>query len=251
MKLFKGDGWRRLEMKLYSYPKSSASFRVRIALQLKHIPFEIGPVDLLSGGQKAAEYLLLNPQGIVPTLVDGETVISQSLAAIEYLEERHPQPALLPADAAGRARVRRLALLIGCEIHPLQNLGVLRALEETFGAQEAERRAWARDVIESGLLAFSRILEAGPSGAFCHGDNPSLADLFLVPQLFNARRFECDLRRVPRLIDIEMRPAWISQPSSGPRPRRNRSPDTPTPVGSPDPAPVHRFHPAQTCISAP
>ena len=190
-------------MKLYSYPKSSASFRVRIALYLKDIPFEIEPVDLLSDGQTDAEYLLLNPQGIVPTLVDGETVISQSLAAIEYLEERYPQPALLPADAAGRARVRQLALVIGCEIHPLQNLGVLRALEEAFGANETERRKWARNIIESGLLAFDRIVEAGPGGVFCHGDKPCLADLFLIPQLFNARRFECDLRRVPRLVDID------------------------------------------------
>ena len=190
-------------MKLYSYPKSSASFRVRIALYLKDIPFEIEPMDLLSDGQKDPAYLLLNPQGIVPTLVDGETVISQSLAAIEYLEERYPQPALLPADAAGRARVRQLALVIGCEIHPLQNLGVLRALEEAFGANETERLKWARNIIESGLLAFDRIVETGPGGVFCHGDKPCLADLFLIPQLFNARRFDCDLRRVPRLVDID------------------------------------------------
>jgi maleylpyruvate isomerase len=109
----------------------------------------------------------------------------------------------LPADAAGQARVRQLALVIGCEIHPLQNMGVLRALEKAFGANESERREWARNIIESGLLAFSRIVETGPGGVFCHGDKPSLADLFLVPQLYNARRFECDLRPVPRLVDID------------------------------------------------
>ena len=190
-------------MKLYSYPKSSASFRVRIALNLKDISFEIEPIDLLAGDQKDAPYLSLNPQGVVPTLVDGEIVLSQSLAAIEYLEERYPQPALLPPDAAGRARARQLALLIACEIHPLQNLAVLRALEETFGADEERRRAWARDVIERGLFAFDQIVGKGPSGRFCHGDRPGLADLFLVPQLFNARRFECDLQHVPRLLDID------------------------------------------------
>jgi maleylacetoacetate isomerase len=192
-------------MLLYSYPRSSASFRVRIALYLKGIPFEIESVDLLTDGQKSTRYLDLNPQGVVPTLIDDEVVISQSLAAIEYLEETHPKPSLLPEDPKDRARIRQLALLIACEIHPLQNLGVLRSLGERFGAGEEARRAWAREVIERGLQAFSKILEKMGEGLYCHGDRPGLADVFLVPQLFNARRFECDLRAFPRLVEIDAR----------------------------------------------
>jgi len=190
-------------VELHSYGRSSASFRVRIALHLKGIPFDTVAVDLLSDGQREPGYLALNPQGVVPTLVDGETVVAQSLAALEYLEELFPEPALFPPDAAGRARVRQLALLIACEVHPLQNLGVLRALERTFGANEAQRRAWARTVIEQGLGAFARIVEAGPRGRFCHGDAPGMADLCLVPQLFNARRFGCYLSPLARLVEID------------------------------------------------
>ncbi|HEB89556.1 MAG TPA: maleylacetoacetate isomerase [Deltaproteobacteria bacterium] len=190
-------------MKLYSYPRSSASYRVRIALHHKGLPFEIEPIDLLAGDQKKREFLELNPQGVLPTLVDGPVVISQSLAAIEYLEERHPRPPLLPERASDRARVRQLALVVACEIHPLQNLGVLRDLEEELGVAEPERRAWARGVIERGLQALEQLVARGPGGTFCHGSEPTLADLCLVPQLFNARRFECDLRHVPRLLEIE------------------------------------------------
>jgi len=192
-------------MLLYSYPRSSASFRVRIALHLKDIPFEIESVDLLTDEQKSARYLALNPQGVVPTLIDGKVVISQSLAAIEYLEETHPTPSLLPKDPNDRARARQLALLIACEIHPLQNLGVLQSLGERFGAAEEDRRAWAREVIERGLQAFAKILDEKGEAPYCHGDRPGLADIFLVPQLFNARRFECDLRAVPRLVEIDTR----------------------------------------------
>ncbi len=192
-------------MQLYSYPLSSASFRVRIALHLKGIPFEIESVDLLTDGQKSPGYLALNPQGVVPTLIDGEVVISQSLAAIEYLEERYPTPPLLPNEPSDRARIRQLTLLVACEIHPLQNLGMLRSLGERFEASEEDRRAWARDVIERGLQAFSQILETMSEGLYCHGDQPGLADLFLVPQLFNARRFECDLRAFPHLVEIDAR----------------------------------------------
>lgn len=191
-------------MKLYSYPRSSASFRVRIALHLKGIPFEIETVDLLAGEQRREAFRRINPQGLVPVLEDAGVVIAQSLAAIEYLEERFPAPPLLPPDPPGRARVRQLALLVGCEIHPLQNLGVLRALERDFGADDAARQAWARGVIERGLDAFYRQLVSGrPAGAFCHGEHPSLADLCLVPQLFNARKFHCDLDRLSALLEIE------------------------------------------------
>ena len=190
-------------MKLYSYPRSSASFRVRIALHPKGVPFEIVPIDLLAGDQKKSGYLELNPQGIIPTLVDDRVVISQSLAAIEYLEEEYPRPPLLPGTASERARVRQLALLVACEIHPLQNLGLLRALEDELGATEEQRRTWARRTIERGLAAFDRILSTRPDGIFCHGNAPTLADLCLIPQLFNARRFECDLRSARRLLEIE------------------------------------------------
>ncbi len=192
-----------MAMKLYSYPRSSASYRVRIALHYKGLPFEIVPIDLLAGEQKRAEFLELNPQGIIPTLVDGSILISQSLAAIEYLDEKHPQPALLPKRASERARVRQLALLVACEIHPLQNLGLLRRLEGELGVPGPERQAWGRRVIEHGLEALEMLVTKGPRGFFCHGNEPTLADLCLVPQLFNARRFECDLTRIPRLLEIE------------------------------------------------
>ncbi len=191
-------------MKLYHAPRSSASFRVRIALHLKGIPFESETIDLLADEQHRAGFRALNPQGLVPVLEDAGVVIPQSLAAIEYLDERFPDPPLLPPDAAGRARVRQLALLVACEIHPLQNLGVLRALERDFGADEATKRAWARAVIERGLDAFEQQLASGrPAGPFCHGERPSLADLCLVPQLYNARKFHCDLEPLPALRDIE------------------------------------------------
>ena len=209
-------------MKLYSYPRSSASYRVRIALHLKAIPVEVEDVNLLQGEQRDPDYLLVNPQGVLPTLVDGEIVISQSLAAIEYLEERYPRPALLPRDAKGRARVRQLALIIACEIHPLQNLGVLRSLAEQFDIAEEGRRGWARQVIERGLEAFSKIIEQECNGPYCHGAELSMADLLLIPQLYNARRFNCDLRRLSRLLDIEaacLRLDAFTETSPDPAPR--------------------------------
>jgi len=191
-------------VKLYHAPRSSASFRVRIALHLKGVPFENETIDLLADEQRRADFLALNPQGLVPVLEDAGVVIPQSLAAIAYLDERFPDPPLLPPDASGRARVRQLALLVACEIHPLQNLGVLRALERDLAADAATKHAWARGVIERGLDAFEQQLASGrPAGPFCHGERPSLADLCLVPQLYNARKFHCDLERFPALRDIE------------------------------------------------
>jgi maleylacetoacetate isomerase len=191
-------------VKLYGYARSSASFRVRIALHLKGIRFEIEPVDLLAGEQRRETFLAINPQGLVPVLDDDGIRIAQSLAAVEYLEERFPDPPLLPPDAPGRARVRQLALLVACEIHPLQNVGVLRDLECDFAADASAREAWARRVIDRGLVAFERQLAARrPPGPFCHGERPGLADLCLVPQLFNARKFHCDLGRCTVLREIE------------------------------------------------
>ena len=192
-------------MKLYSYFRSSASFRVRIALGLKGLPFEIVPVHLLrSGGEQfKPEYRQLNPAGLVPTLDDDGTVLQQSLAIIEYLDERHPSPPLLPAGAGDRARVRAIALAIACEIHPLNNLRTLKYLTDTLGASEEAKTAWYRHWAEDGLAAVEAMLAGdGRSGRFCHGDEPTLADCCLVPQIFNAQRFECRLGHVPRVMRV-------------------------------------------------
>ncbi len=191
-------------MKLYDYAHSSASYRVRIALHLKGLPFETTAIDLLAGQQREPSYSAVNPQQLVPTLVDGAVVVGQSLAAIEYLDERYPRPPLLPTGAAARARVRQLALIVACEIHPLQNPATLRAIGARMGGDEDAQRAWARDVIGRGLAAFARALRTDrPPGPFCHGDQPTLADLFLVPQLMNARRYGCGLESCEELLAIE------------------------------------------------
>ena len=191
-------------MKLYDYSRSSAAHRVRIALGLKGLAFDRAAIDLRAGAQRSPAYLGLNPQGFVPTLVDGEVRITQSLAAVEYLDEMYPAPPLLPVDAAGRARVRALAEAIACDLHPLQNLCVRRALGERFGADERAQRGWARDTIREGLLAWGRLLAAGrPPGRFAHGDAPGLADLCLVPQLVGARRYGCDLSGLDDLLQVE------------------------------------------------
>ncbi len=179
---------------LYSYWRSSASYRVRMALNLKGLDYDIRPVHLVKDGgqQHSAEYLKLNPQGLLPTLVDGETVITQSLAMLEYLEERHPAPALMPADAAGRARVRAIASAIACDIHPLNNLRVLKYLVTDMGASDEGKLSWYRHWTESGLGAVELLLADG-AGDFCHGDEPTIADCCLLPQVYNAHRFNCDL----------------------------------------------------------
>ena len=192
-------------MRLFSYFRSSASFRVRIALKLKGLDYEYVPVHLVRGGgeQFAPEYKALNPCGLVPALDDGGKVLSQSLAIIEYLEETHPQPPLLPPDAAGRARVRALALSIACEIHPLNNLRVLGYLTKTLGVSEEQKNTWYRHWVENGLAAVEAMLVADPStGRFAHGDTPGLADILIVPQNFNAQRFNCRLDHVPTVMRI-------------------------------------------------
>lgn len=192
-------------IKLYSYFRSSASFRVRIALNLKGLPFETVPVHLLKGGgeQFAPEFKSLNPAALVPVMVDDGGTFSQSLAIIEYLEERYPTPPLLPQGAAARARVRAIALTIACEIHPLNNLRVLGYLSKKLGLSDDEKNAWYRYWVETGLAAVEAQLSDDPrTGAFCHGDVATLADICLVPQIFNAQRFNCELGTVPTVMRI-------------------------------------------------
>lgn len=193
-------------MKLYGYFRSSAAYRVRIALNLKNIAYESVSVHLLKdGGQQNSEsYKALNPTGLVPTLVDGDLAIGQSMAILEYLEETRPEPALLPPDAQGRARVRAIAQTIACDIHPLNNLRVLKYLKHTLGVDEAAKDAWYRHWVETGLASVEAMLSRSDrTGRFCHGDQPGLADLCLVPQLFNARRFNCDENAFPTIVRID------------------------------------------------
>ena len=191
-------------MKLYDFFRSSAAYRVRIALNLKGLEAERAFVHLRRGEQFEEAYLRLNPQGVVPTLIDGEVVIGQSLAILEYLEETRPLPPLLPADPVGRARVRQLALIVACEVHPLNNLKVLTYLKDELGAAEEAVNTWYRHWVAKGLGAIEALLEGGPEGgAFCHGERPTLADVFLVPQVYNARRFDCDLSALPRVLAID------------------------------------------------
>ena len=190
-------------MKLYSYFRSSASFRVRIALALKGLAYDYVPVHLARNEQLAPGFGELTPTRLVPLLTDGEVTLSQSLAIIEYLDETHPEPPLLPADALGRARVRALALDIACEIHPLNNLRVLRYLVHELGVTEEAKNTWYRHWVEGGLEAVERQLASQPAtGRFCHGDAPTLADCILVPQIFNAQRFECRLDHVPTVMRV-------------------------------------------------
>lgn len=193
-------------MKLYSYFRSSAAYRVRIALNLKGLAYETVPVHLMKdGGQQLSDsYRSLNPTALVPTLVDGEFAVGQSMAILEYLEETHPSPALLPADARGRARVRAIAQTIACDIHPLNNLRVLKYLKHQMGVGEEAKNAWYRHWIAQGLAAVEAMLAAGPeTGRYCHGDQVTFADLCLVPQLFNARRFGCDESAFPNIARID------------------------------------------------
>ena len=193
-------------MKLYGFFRSSAAYRVRIALNLKGLAYDAAPVHLSRGGgeQKAPAYRKVNPQALVPALEDGGLTLTQSLAIIEYLEETHPSPPLLPKTPAARARVRALALAIACEIHPLNNLRVLNYLSGPLKLDEDVRRTWYHHWIAEGLQPLEAML-AGSSetGKFCHGDAPGMADCCLVPQLANARRFKCDVSPYPTLLAIE------------------------------------------------
>ena len=189
-------------MKLYNYFRSSASFRVRIALALKGLDVDYVPVHLLKNEQRDAAYMELSTAGLVPALVDDDgRRLHQSMAIIEYLDETHPEPPLLPAGAAGRARVRAIAQDIACEIHPLNNLRVLRYLVHTAGVGDEAKNAWMRHWMEEGLAVVERQLAAEPS-TWCHGETPTLADCVLVPQIFNAQRFEARLDHVPNVMRV-------------------------------------------------
>ena len=184
-------------MKLYNYFRSSASFRVRIALQLKGLPFEYIPVHLAKGQHKMPEYSAIAADNLVPNLViDGEH-LSQSMAIIEYLDEMHPEPPLLPKAPLDRARVRALAQSIACEIHPINNLRVLKYLSGNLGLNEDQKNTWYRHWVREGLEAFERQLVKGPKSTFCYVNTPSLADCCLVPQIFNAKRFDVNLDGLP------------------------------------------------------
>jgi maleylacetoacetate isomerase len=191
---------------LYSYWRSTAAYRVRIALNLKGLAYRQLPVHLLKDGgqQHAAEYRALNPQELVPLLVDGETGIAQSLAILEYLEEVYPLPTLLPAEPAQRARVRALALHIACEIHPLNNLRVLQYLSNQLGVADQEKDAWYRHWVGLGLAAVEQGL-AGFEGGLSLGQRPGYLEACLVPQLYNARRFNCALDAYPRILAMAAR----------------------------------------------
>lgn len=192
-------------MKLYSYFRSSASFRVRIALALKGIAYDYAAVHLLQdGGQQfATGFKAMNPAALVPVLDDDGTILTQSLAIIEYLDETRPEPPLLPGGAADRARVRAIALAIACEIHPLNNLRVLGYLKKSLGIDEEKRNDWYRHWVETGLATVEALLAGDPrTGVFCHGDVPTLADICLVPQIFNAQRFKARLDHVPTVMRI-------------------------------------------------
>ncbi len=189
-------------MILHGYFRSSASYRVRIALNLKSLTAEQVSHHLRKGEQRAADYLAVNPQGLVPSLVtDDGRVLTQSLAIIEWLDETHPQPPLLPTDPWLRARVRAFALAIACDVHPLQNISVLGKVR-ALGHSEDEVQAWARSVNEAGLAACEQML-AGETGPLCFGAQPTLADVCLIPQLANARRFNADVSKFTRLLAAE------------------------------------------------
>lgn len=190
-------------MKLYSYHRSSAAYRVRIALNLKGLATEYAPVNLLQAEQKAAAYTQLNPQGLVPALeTDGGELLSQSVAIMEYLDEAYPQAPLLPADPLSRARVRSLVNHISCDIHPLLNIAILAHLRDPLQASEEQVQHWYETWIRRGFTALEHTL-AGAAGSFCCGETPTLADCCLVPQVFNARRFNVPLEAYPTLQRID------------------------------------------------
>ena len=190
-----------MAMELYNYFRSSASFRVRIALALKGLDYVYKPVHLQKNEQLSESYAAVSAARLVPLLKDGDATLTQSMAIIEYLDEVYPEPALLPKDPLERARVRALSQDIACEIHPLNNLRVLRYLVKDLKLSEDDKNRWYRHWVETGLEVVERQLAAQPS-TYCHGDTPTLADCVLVPQIFNARRFDCRTDHVPHVMRV-------------------------------------------------
>ena len=190
-------------MKLYTFFRATAPYRMRIALNLKGIAYEPEYVSLPNREHHEADYARVNPQRLLPALVDGETVLVQSLATMEYLEETHPEPPLLPQGAAARAYVRAIAQMVACEMHPLNNLRVLKYLENVLGHDEAVRQAWYAHWIAEGFTAIEAFLvERGLAGRYCHGDQVTMADVCLIPQVFNGQRFNCPLDDYPTIMSI-------------------------------------------------
>jgi maleylacetoacetate isomerase/maleylpyruvate isomerase len=189
---------------LYGYWRSSAAYRVRIALALKGLDYEHKGIDLRTGAQSGVGFKLLNPQGFVPYLIDGEAGLNQSLAIIEYLDELYPEPRLLPDEPLARARVRAAALAIACDIHPLNNLRVLKYLKGPLGQEQEAIDGWARHWIEDGFVSLEEIAEASP-GPYLFGDRVTMADICLVPQMYNARRVRADLTQFPKLVETDKR----------------------------------------------
>jgi maleylacetoacetate isomerase len=193
-------------MKLYTFFRSSASYRVRIALNIKVLSYEQVPIHLRRGGgeQLGAAYKVINPQALLPALDDNGKILTQSLAIIEYLDETHPTPPLLPSGPADKALVRSMAMVIACEVHPIQNLRVLNYVKATYNQTDAQVNQWAQHWIDLGLSALEPMIVAQPKrGKFCFGDTPTLADICLIPQLGNARRYGCDLSKYPTILEIE------------------------------------------------
>lgn len=211
-------------MKLYTYFRSSAAYRLRIALNLKGLPYDAVPVHLIKGGgeQLKDDYRAINPSALVPSLQDDGATITQSMAIIEYLEETQPAVPLLPSAPLARARVRALAQMVACDIHPLNNLRVLRYLVRTLAIAEDAKNEWYRHWVKEGFAGLEAHLASDPSpGRFCHGDTPTIADCFLVPQVFNAARFDIDMTPYPRIAAIDAAcaelPAFIAaHPSQQP-----------------------------------
>jgi maleylacetoacetate isomerase len=189
-------------MQLYHYFRSSASYRVRIALALKGLDAELLPVHLLRNEQLAESFAAMAPAKLVPLLVNDDRLLTQSMAIIEYLDETHPTPSLLPGDAAARARIRALAQDVACEIHPLNNLRVLRYLVREMKLAEDDKNRWYRHWVETGLEVVEKQLASSATGRFCHGDTPTLADCVLVPQIHNAQRMDCRLDHVPTVMRV-------------------------------------------------
>ena len=188
-------------MELHGYFRSSASYRVRIALNLKELSYDYYPVNLLKGEQKEPAYRNLNPQGLVPALIDSGHVFTQSLAILEWLDEQHPQPALLPKDSLARAKVRALAYNVACDIQPVQNLRVLKYLQSELGASDEQKVEWIRHWIDGGFTALETQLE-GQGGTFAGGDTPGLFECCLIPQIYNAERFGMHIGQYPRIAKI-------------------------------------------------